>query len=151
MQQDFSSYDYSVQIGESSTGTGEPSNLNRGTKRSLESENQYYTKSTVEIYPCIKTEMIFLDEYVLSLDFDPENLLTEADKYEVDKYLDEICIRGRTTLFDHFIIKKGKKQEQANALIENYKFSDISISPTIEGGYTSLFNAFHQRHREIIK
>ena len=64
MQKGFSNYDYTIQQGESSTGTLDPYNLNRGIKRPLESENKDINESTdiYKNYPCIEIKMIKLED-----------------------------------------------------------------------------------------
>jgi hypothetical protein len=79
------------------------------------------------------------------LSFDLEKLSTEGERY-----LEEICIKGRTTLFEHYT-KDGKTTEEVRALVDNYSFKDISISLDIDKGYTHLFNAFYEKHKNTFK
>lgn len=148
MQKGISNNDYHLQEGEASIGTGELSNLNRGKKRQLEFNDSSDLESTCEekIYSCIVTKMVKLvDGYSLFLSFDLEKLSTEGERY-----LEEICIKGRTTLFEHYT-KDGKTTEEVRALVDNYSFKDISISLDIDKGYTHLFNAFYEKHKNTFK
>ena len=146
-QQGFNSYDYSFQQGESSTVTGEHFNLNRGTKRSLESENEDIHENTSKSinYVCIEIKMIRLNNKdILFLSFDPTKFETEGDRY-----LDEICITGRTVLFDHYnsLMEDSMKVRR---IVENVKFEDISISENIDGSCTAFYTAFMDKHRDRI-
>jgi len=159
-----------VQQGEPSTGTEEPSNLNRGKKRQLESENTNNNESTEEpsnlnkgkkrqlvsensannestgtsqIYPCIEIEMIkFRDKDLVSLSFDADKLSTEGEKY-----LEEICVRGRSVLFEHYSVRNLM---EARNLVDHITFEDISITEESKGNYNQLFEAFYKKNKDII-
>jgi hypothetical protein len=60
--------------------------------------------------------MKLVNEYFLFLSFDLEKLSTEGERY-----LEEICIKGRTTLFEHYTKNDGKTTEQARTLVESRK------------------------------
>jgi len=142
MEQGFSSYDYSLKVGESYADTGEPSNLNMGKKRQLESENIYDIESIgARIYPCIDIKMVKMDNKdLLSLKYDPEKLSTEDHSY-----LNEICLMGRTVLFNHYIHSMDLKQ--VREVVDNFSFKDIFIQESNQ--YSNLLEAFNKKHISI--
>lgn len=111
-----------IQQGEPSTATEELSNLNRGKKRKLESENtdNNVVTGTSNKYPSIEAKMINLtNKDFLSLSFDASILSTEGEKY-----LEEICIVGRTVLFEHYSVRG---HIQARNIVDHITMRDISI------------------------
>jgi len=148
MQKGFPNYDYNIQQGESSRQSLHSSNLNRGIKRPLDSENLDIggSRDISTNYPCLDIRMIKLqDKDYLFLDFDPYKLDSERDAY-----LEEICTIGRSVLMEHYS-KLGEGKSAVRSIVDRVEFEDISISENIHGGYIKLYKAFYQKNLDIIK
>jgi hypothetical protein len=148
MQKGFHNYDYNIQHGESSRQSSHPSNSNRGIKRRLEDEDLDSSGNTNTSlkYPCLDIRMIELqNKNYLFLDFDPEKLDSERDSY-----LDEICLIGRSVLFEHYS-KLIEDKSTVRTIVDGVGLADLSISDSIEEGYVKLYDAFCQKNIDIIK
>lgn len=148
MQKGFPNYDYDIQQGESSRQSLHSSNLNRGIKRPLDSENLDIggRRDISTNYPCLDIRMIKLqNKNYLFLDFDPDKLDSERDAY-----LDEICTMGRSVLVEHYS-KLVEDKSTVRTIVDGVGFSDLSISENINGGYIKLYQAFYQKNLDIIK
>jgi len=148
MQKGFPNYDYTIQQGESSRQSLHSYTLNRGIKRSLDSENLDMggSRDISTNYPCLDIKMVELqNKNYLFLDFDPEKLESERDAY-----LDEICTIGRSVLVEHYS-KWIEDKSTVRTIVDGVGFGDLSISDNINGGYIKLYQAFYQKNLDIIK
>jgi hypothetical protein len=148
-QEDFVDYNRcNSQELEDSTVTLNNFSSNRGIERSLDTENNDSNESTGidSSYSCIIAKVTKMEgKDLLYLTFDLSKLKTMPEDY-----LDEICIVGRTALFDHYnsIIEDSNVVKD---IVDNFKLSQVLISEETGEEYKHFMYYLFEYKKDVLE